>query len=86
MIHVNDLTSDEIAGYIGDIGRSYGGTDENIPRDIKIKLMQLIILNGILHQLERANNADREETDTPSASDTSGINLHTNFTDFWNNN
>lgn len=56
-IHVEDLTADEIAEKIGDIARSYGGTDENIPRDVKIKLMQLIILNGILHQLEKISSS-----------------------------
>lgn len=56
-IHVEDLTANEIAGKIGDIGRSYGGHDENIPRDVKIKLVHLIILNGILHQLEKISSS-----------------------------
>lgn len=84
----NDVNSKSLAGHIGELALMFGVTLEDIQPEYRFHILLLVILNQLLSEAEKIKDilGRKGETDIPSASKDSGINLHTDFQDFWNRN
>lgn len=52
-ILIDDITSEVIMQKIGDLARTYGTGDADIPRDIKLQMLSILALANIGKQLEK---------------------------------